>query len=218
MARSPQLAPAVGVQSCYKVFSCTQCVQGELLVCVCLTLRERGWALRKPHCAGTLSRHLQLAPRSVKSPMPVPADLLGSGWHSLVLGNRLTSCLLSFDLQLLPVWQEAGSRGLPAVKTVCPSGSPSCREPLCGSSGALSRLVLASACLLCTGPSGGCRLSCCHCQALPPPPHHKLAAWGRVSCCLAQQVPGSCRAPTLLTSALLQKGPCQAWGSSPTKD
>ena len=56
-----------------------------------------------------------------------------------------------------------------------------------------------------------------HCQ-VPPPPHHKLAAWGRVSCCLAQQVPGSCRAPTLLTSALLQKGPCQPWGSSPTKD
>ena len=85
------------------------------------------------------------------------------------------------------------SRGLLAVKMVCPSGSFCCREPLHGSSGALSLLGLASLCLLCTGPSGGCRLSCCHCQGPPP----------SETSCLGSSVLLP-RAATLLTSALMQ--------------
>lgn len=75
---------------------------------VCFTLHECGWSLQEPHCALTLCRRC-LHPARSNPPCPRPADTLGSCRHSLVLGNRLTSCLLSAGLQLLPVWQDAGA-------------------------------------------------------------------------------------------------------------
>lgn len=145
-----------------------------------------------------------LHPARSNPPCPSPADIVGSCRHSLVLGNRLTSCLLFSNLQLLPMWQDAGSRGLLAVKTVCPSGSFCCGKPLRGSSGTLSPLGLASPCLFCTGPSGGCRLFCFPC---PRPPWARLWALLQLSR-TRSRLPGSpfLQGPRSLLEILLE--PC----------